>query len=507
MIAIFDFGSQTCHLISRRLREVGVDVKIVNPEIEIEELKKIKPQGIIFSGGPKSVYDKNAPSIDKDIFHLHIPILGICYGWQLIAHLKKGKVESQKREYGPEELKINKTEENNKICTNLPSKFKVWLSHGDSVTRLPKNYQIIASTKNVKSAWVGDLEKNIYGVQFHPEVEHTEHGKQIFNNFVKICGLKPSNRKIDIEKIIKKIKKKVGRKKVIAAVSGGVDSTTTAALLSKAIKGNFIPVYIDNGLMRKGTKKLVKDIFQKHLKINPIIVDAKHIFLKKLKGITDPEEKRKIIGKLYIELFQKQAKKIKNAEFLAQGTIYSDVIESKGTKKSDKIKSHHNVGGLPENMDLKLIEPIRNYYKDEVRLIAKELGLPKELVWQQPFPGPGQAIRIVGEVTKKRLEKQHKADAILIEEIKKANYWDQVFQCFTVMTGTQSTAVKGDARVFAEVVAIRSYESKDIMTAGWSRIPYDLLQRISSRIVNEVEDVSRVVYDVTTKPPATMEWE
>ncbi len=505
MIAIFDFGSQTCHLISRRLREIGVDIKIVDPEIKIEELKKIKPQGIIFSGGPNSVYDKNAPIVDVNILNLNIPILGICYGWQLIAHLKNGKVESQKREYGPEELKIIK--KNNKICTNLPVKFKVWLSHGDSVTRLPKNYQIIASTKNVKSAWVADLKNNIYGVQFHPEVEHTQNGKQILKNFVKICGLKPSTKKIDIEKIIKKIKKKIGSKKVIAAVSGGVDSTTTAALLSKAIGNNFTPVYIDNGLMRKGTKELVLNIFQKHLKVKPVIVDAKAIFLQKLKKVTDPEEKRKVIGKLYIELFQKQAKKIKDTEFLAQGTIYSDVIESRGTKKSDKIKSHHNVGGLPENMDLKLIEPIRDYYKDEVRLIAKKLNLPKDLVWQQPFPGPGQAIRIVGEVTKKRLEKQHKADAILVEEIKKAGYWDQVFQCFTVMTGTQSTAVKGDARVFAEVVAIRSYESKDIMTAGWSRLPYDLLQKISSRIVNEVEDVSRVVYDITTKPPATMEWE
>jgi GMP synthase (glutamine-hydrolysing) len=504
MIVVFDFGSQTCHLISRRLRELGIESKILPSDVSFSQLNGLKPQGLILSGGPNSVYDKNSPQIKKEILKMDIPVLGICYGWQLIAHLLNGRVEACKKEYGPELMFIKRKTD---ITDNLPSEFRVWLSHGDSVTKLPTGFEIIASTKNIRSAWVGDFKNNIYGVQFHPEVEHTQNGRQILKNFVKICGLKPNTRKINIKKIIKEIKEKVGSDKVIAAVSGGIDSTTTAALLSRAIGNNFIPVYIDNGLMRKGTTATVKNIFQNHLQVDPVIVKAKELFLKELKGVSDPEEKRKIIGTLYIELFQKEAEKQKNIKYLAQGTIYSDVIESKGTKESDKIKSHHNVGGLPEEMDLKLIEPIRNFYKDEVRLIAKKLGLPENIVKQQPFPGPGQAIRIVGEVTPERLAKQHQADKILVEEIKKAGYWDKVFQCFTVMTGTKSTAVKGDARVLAEVVAVRSYESKDIMTAGWSKFSYELLQKISSRIVNEVPEVSRVVYDITTKPPATMEWE
>lgn len=505
MILIFDFGSQTCHLIKRRLIDLGIEVKIVDPQINFKEIEKFKPKGVIFSGGPASVYQKNAPTINKKILDFGVPLLGICYGWQLIASLLGGRVIKGRKEYGPEELKIRN--EKLKILSGLPIKFTVWLSHGDTVVNLPKDFQVLGSTSKVKTAFVANLKRNIFGVQFHPEVRHTQYGQQILKNFVKICNLNLKKRKISLKKIIKEIKDKVGKAKVVCAVSGGIDSTTTAVLVAKAIGKNLYPIYVDNGLMREGTKEEIKYIFKKIVNLNLKIVRAKNLFLKSLKGVTNPEEKRKIIGRLYIKLFEKEAKKIKGVEFLAQGTIYSDVIESKGTKKASKIKSHHNVGGLPKKMGLKLLEPLRFFYKDEVRKIAKSLGLPDSIVFKQPFPGSGQAIRIIGEVTKKRLERQQKADQIVLEELKKAGWLKKVFQSFPIMTGVKSTAVKGDSRFYGEVVALRIYESKDIMTASWSRLPYWLLQKISSRIVNEVPEISRVVYDITTKPPATMEWE
>lgn len=504
-ILLFDFGSQTCHLIARRIKDLGIEVKIVDPEISLKEIKKLKPAGIIFSGGPANISDKDVLKVNKNIFKLKIPILGICYGWQLIAHLLGGKVKSSYKEYGPANLKINVTEP---LFSEVESYTQIWLSHGDTVIKIPQDFKLLAETNNIKTAAAGDLKRKIFGVQFHPEVEHTVYGKQILKNFVeKVCRLKTKKRRVYIKKLIGEIKEKVGKDKVICAISGGVDSTVTAVLIGKAIGKKLYPVYIDSGLMRLGTKKEVKDIFKRIVKIKPIIVEVEKIFLRKLKGVTNPEEKRKIIGNLYIKLFNKEAKKIKKVKYLAQGTIYSDVIESQGTKKASKIKSHHNVAGLPEKMGLKLIEPLRYFYKDEVRLIAKRLGLPSSIVLKQPFPGPGQAIRIIGEVTKERLQKQQQADQIVLEELKKSRWLKKVFQSFPVLTDIKSTAVKGDSRFYGQVVGLRIYDSSDIMTTTWSRLPYYLLQRISSRIVNEVPGISRVVYDITTKPPATMEWE
>lgn len=517
MIIIVDFGSQTSHLIARRIRDLGVLTKIVNPQEAYRKIKEEKPQGVILSGGPSSVYQKNSPTINKEIFNLRIPILGICYGFQLTALLLEGKVIAGKKEYGPTTLMIK--DKGLMIKDKLPKQFTVWMSHGDEVVSLPEGFGTLGSSENVKYAFVENKDKKIYGLQFHPEVEHTEYGLQILRNFIDICGLannsknkgelKIQNSKIkEIESNIKKI---VGNKNyVIGAVSGGVDSTVAAALTAKAIGKRFIPIYVDNGLMRPKTDVYIKKIF-KSLNIKPIIVNVKKEMLKLLKGVVDSEQKRKIIGNFYIRIFEKemhkQIKKGNDVKFLLQGTIYSDVIESQGTKHSAKIKSHHNVGGLPKKMKLKLLEPMRTFYKDEVRGIGRKLSLPEEFVKKQPFPGPGFAVRIRGEVTKKRLEMEKKADEIVLSELEKAGILQNVFLSFPVLTNAFSTAVKGDGRHFGEVVAIRIVESRDIMTSTWARIPYDLMQKISSRIVNEVEGVSRVVYDITTKPPATMEWE
>ncbi|MDP3974141.1 MAG: glutamine-hydrolyzing GMP synthase [Candidatus Daviesbacteria bacterium] len=512
MITLVDFGSQTAHLIGRRLRDHGVLVKIVDPEDAVKFIMDSRLRGnddevagIILSGGPASVYSKGAPTIDKKIFSLGIPILGICYGWQLTARLLGGKVVSGHKEYGPANLIIINE---GGILSGVENNSVVWVSHGDSVVIIPKGFTYLGETDSVKAAAVADLRNKIFGVQFHPEVMHTVFGLKILINFAQnICGEKIVKQSINVNAIIENIEQKVGNNKVICAVSGGVDSTVAAALIGQAIGKNLYPIYIESGLMRIGTKEEVLQIFQKHLRLNPIIVDAKKQFLSALKDITDPEQKRKTIGALYIKLFEREAKKLKGVKFLAQGTIYSDVIESRGTKKADKIKSHHNVGGLPDEMSLVLLEPLRNFYKDEVRLIGEKLGLPNEVVSKQVFPGPGQAIRIIGEVTKERLERQQQADAIVVEEVTKANLYDKVYMSFAILTDTKSTAVKGDERSHLEVMAIRIIESKDVMTTVWSKIPYEILQKISSRIVNEVPGVSRVVYDITTKPPATMEWE
>ncbi len=508
MILVIDFGSQVTHLISRRIEDLGVKTKIILPEDTIAEISKEKPQGIILSGGPDSVYTKNAPTIDPSIFSLDIPILGICYGMMLISHLLGGKVVSGKKEYGPAILKI--TNHKSQITKGLPTNFTVWMSHGDEVVAIPADYVKIGSTEHVPFAFVKHKHKNIFGIQFHPEVEHTEYGTKIYENFIELCGIKRESTKINIDEIVAKIKDQVGKDYVIGAVSGGVDSTVAAVLMAKAIGKQFIPIYVNNGLMRYDTNDHLAKIFE-HTKIKVQIINAQEETLKKLKGITDPEEKRKTIGKLYIDIFEREMQKIiksgKNVRLLMQGTIYSDVIESKGTKNADKIKSHHNVGGLPENMKLQLIEPVRNFYKDQVREIGKMLKLPDVFVYKQPFPGPGYAVRIRGEVTKLRLEQEKLADKIVLEELEKAGLLKNIFQSFPVLTGARSTAVKGDGRNFGEVVALRIIESKDVMTCKWADLPYDLLQTISSRIVNEVPDISRVVYDITTKPPATMEWE
>ncbi|MCL4418961.1 glutamine-hydrolyzing GMP synthase [Patescibacteria group bacterium] len=507
MIIIVDFGSQTTHLISRRIKELGAPCKVIVPE-NIKEINKKETKGIILSGGPASVYAKGAPSIDPEIFSFNIPILGICYGFQLMAKLLGGKVIAGKREYGPAGLKISNFKF--QILNGLPKKLVVWMSHGDEIVELPKGFTTIGSTEHFPFAFVNNLKKKIIGVQFHPEVEHTEFGSTVLKNFIEICNIKTAEHFIDTEEIEKNIKKIAGESYVIGAVSGGVDSTVASTLAANAIGKKFIPIYVDNGLMRAGTKEHLKKIFD-HIGINLRVIDTKKETLSKLKGVTSPEKKRMLIGKSYILVFEKEMKRLikqgKNVEFLLQGTIYSDVIESKGTKHADKIKSHHNVGGLPKNMKLKILEPLRHLYKDEVRNLGRKLGLPEDFVRKQPFPGPGYAVRIRGEVTAERLRREKQADAIVLEELEKTGVLQDVFLSFPVMTGAFSTAVKGDGRQFGEVIALRIIESKDIMTTTWARLPYDLLQKISSRIVNEVPGISRVVYDITTKPPATMEWE
>lgn len=510
MILIVDFGSQTAHLIGRRLRQIGVVVEYVEPEEVLSKIEQFKPTGLIFSGGPSSVYDEGAPTIDPKVFELGLPILGICYGWQLMAQKLGGKVKPHTKEYGPEKLKLNPTELTNKenIFPENVDEYGVWMSHGDSVITLPGGFTVVGQTSAVINAAVQNWDKKFFGVQFHPEVEHTEYGMEILENFVvRACGEVINPLVLSTQKISDEIKVTVRDAKVICAVSGGVDSTVAAFLIAKAIGKNLIPVYVESGLMRIGTLERVEYIFKELVQADLVVVQAQERFMSALKGLTDPEEKRKTIGRLYVEIFQEEASKHTDASFLAQGTIYSDVIESKGSKHASKIKSHHNVGGLPDEMQLQLLEPLRKYYKDEVRELGRMAGLPEDVVMEQPFPGPGYAVRIRGEVTPERLEQEKLADQIVVEEIKNAGMYETVFQCFAVMTGAYSTAVKGDAREFAEVVALRAYESTDVMTSSWAKLPYEVLQRISSRIVNEVPKVSRVVYDITTKPPATMEWE
>lgn len=508
MIVVVDFGSQTAHLIERRIREFGISTQFLPPQQAFSFIKKNNVNGIIFSGGPSSVYEKNAPTIDPEIFTLGIPLLAICYGFQLTAHLLGGEVVAGKKEYGPAILRI--TNNKSQITTNLPEEFTVWMSHGDEIVNLPLGFDIVGTTEHVPFACAVDEKRDIYGLLFHPEVDHTEHGKEILENFVKICGLETGELKHDVKKLECEIKETVGDAYVIGAISGGVDSTVAGVLTAAAIGDHFIPIYVENGLMREGTAQHVKKIFTK-FGIVPDIIHCEDEMLQRLKGVTDPEKKRKIIGAFYIEIFEREMQRLlqdgKDVKFLMQGTIYSDVIESKGTKHAHKIKSHHNVGGLPKDMKLALLEPLRSFYKDEVRQIGGLLGLSDEFVFKQPFPGPGYAVRIRGEVTKERLEKEKLADKIVLEELELAGLLQNVFISFPVMTGAFSTAVKGDAKFFGEVIAVRVIESHDVMTATWSRVPYEVLQKIASRIVNEVPEISRVVYDITTKPPATMEWE
>lgn len=507
MIVIVDFGSQTANLIERRLKEFGVTTKFLPPNEAAEVIRKEKPRGIVLSGGPASVYDADSPTIDPSIFSLGIPVLAICYGMQLLMLFRRGKVISGKKEYGPAVLT---TKRSHPLLQGVPEQFTVWMSHGDEVVALPDTFETIASTSHVPHAFVVNDTDKLYGVLFHPEVEHSAYGERILKNFVSLCGTRLEKKTIDIEKLIEDIKTKVGDAVVIGAVSGGVDSTVAAALTARAIGKQFVPVYVDNGLMRVGTTEHVKSIF-KHLGVPVTIISCEEEMLTRLKGKSDPEEKRKTIGRFYIEKFEQEMERLlqegRNVKYLLQGTIYSDVIESKGTKHASKIKSHHNVGGLPENMKLELLEPLRAFYKDEVRSIGERLGLPQEFVWQQVFPGPGYGVRIRGELTPERLARERIADKIVLEEITKAGWLKKVYMSFAIMSGAESTAVKGDGRFFGEVVAVRVVESRDVMTSKWSHLPYDVLQNISSRIVNEVPGISRVVYDITTKPPATMEWE
>lgn len=507
MIVVIDFGSQTAHLIGRRLRDFGVEVRILSPEDSLSQIKRFKPRGIILSGGPADVFLPGAPTIEKEVFSLGIPILGICYGMQLMAHLLGGKVRpGERKEFGPTILDMNGS---SPLLSGIDdNQYTVYMSHGNEILSPPPGFSVPASTKNTPIAMMQNESQKLFGLLFHPEVEHTRNGILILKNFVRdVIGLPVGSRLVDSQVLVQNAKRMLAHGTAIAAVSGGVDSSVASAIVAKAIGDRLIPIYIDNGLMRPGTRERIGTMFTKELGIPVQVVDAKQRFLDALSGVTDPEEKRRIIGHLYITCFEEYAQGIPEATYLVQGTIYSDVIESKGSQYADKIKSHHNVGGLPDTMRLKLYEPLRELYKDEVKAVGKQLGLSPDILTQQPFPGPGQAIRIIGEVTPDRLERLQKADQIVLEEMKSSGWYDRVFQSFPVLTNTKSTAVKGDGRFYGEVVALRVYGSSDIMTAAWSRLPYDLLQTISSRIVNEVPMVSRVVYDITTKPPATMEWE
>jgi len=508
-ILILDFGSQYTQLIARRIRECRVYSKIVPYNITATEIKKLAPKGLIFSGGPASVSEKKSPRPDPSIYRLKIPILGICYGMQLIAEEFGGVVKHTKeREFGKAELFIDDYKD---IFSNLPANLTCWMSHGDYISKLPSGFVVLAHTLNTPIASFANRHKNIYGVQFHPEVIHTSKGEQILSNFLyKVCDCRPNWEMSSlIKESIKRIKEVVGNKKVICGLSGGVDSSVTALLVHKAIGNNLICIFVNNGLLRRGEPEQVKKVFKENFKMNLRYVDASNRFLNRLKGVTDPESKRKIIGEEFVRVFEEESSKIKHVEFLAQGTLYPDVIESVSAtgSPSAKIKSHHNVGGLPQRMHLKLIEPIRELFKDEVREIAKELDLPPSIVYRQPFPGPGLAIRIIGEVNPVRLEILREADQIVLDEIVKAKLYEQIWQSFAILLPVKTVGVMGDERTYENVVAIRCVQSFDGMTADWVRLPTEVLEMISNRIINEVKGVNRVVYDISSKPPATIEWE
>ena len=506
-IIVLDFGSQYNQLITRRLRDFGIYSELLSHKLTADEIKEINPKGIIFSGGPNSVYDPNAFKVDPEIFKLGIPILGICYGMQLMSYDLGGKVEkADNSEYGRADIEV--LDDEAVLFKGLPKKQYVWMSHGDLVTQAPAGFEVTATSKNCPIASIADNDRKFYGVQFHPEVRNSEYGLDILRRFAfDVCGAKANWTMDDfIDMQIDEIRKEVGDKKVILGLSGGVDSSVTAVLIHKAIGDQLTCIFVDHGLLRKNEADQVMDALSRDLGVNIIKVDAADRFLGKLEGVTDPEQKRKIIGKEFIEVFNEEAKKIKDADFLAQGTLYTDVIES-GTDTAQTIKSHHNVGGLPKKLGFKLIEPLRKLFKDETRELGEKLGIPHELVWRQPFPGPGLGIRVIGEITPEKLEIVRESDAILREEIKKAGLDEEIWQYFTVLPGIRSVGVMGDGRTYDYAVAIRAVTSIDGMTADFAKIPWDVLQKISVRIVNEVDHVNRILYDVTSKPPSTIEYE
>jgi len=522
-IAILDFGSQYAQIIARRVREAQVYCELFPWDAPIEKILALQPKGFILSGGPKSVYEEGAPHIQDFIFKTGLPILGICYGMQALTHALGGQVDSSaQREYGPAEIEALLPDS---LVSNLS---RVWMSHGDRITKLPDGFIALAASGNSPFAAMGDMKRKYFGVQFHPEVHHTPNGEKLLKHFVlEICGVRPTWTPASIiEESVERIRKQVGDERVLAAVSGGVDSSVAAALVHKAIGDQLVAVFVDTGLLRKNEGEQVASAFRRHLGAELLSVEASDDFLSALKGVTEPEEKRRIVGEKFIRVFEAQAKQLGQPRFLVQGTIYPDVVESSAPdrNKAEKIKTHHNVGGLPEDMQFELVEPLRYLFKDEVRAVGEALGLPEALVWRQPFPGPGLTVRCLGEVTPERAARLRAADAILLEELSRAGFLGKrstvirqtgslspvqqmVSQAFVVLLPVRSVGVMGDQRTYQEAAAIRAVTTEDFMTADWARLPQDLLAKVSNRIVNEVDGINRVVYDITSKPPATIEWE